>query len=424
MMGPPPLPPREMTVLGGRYRVLRPLGEGGSAEVYLAEQLSLQRKVALKVITRKGPPQPEAQARFKREALIHSSINHPSVVRILDFETDGPEGTVVILEYVEGVRLDEAVMGRPIEPEEATRLLLQLAEGLAAIHAKGVVHRDFKAENVMLSQSAGGSQARILDFGLARLFDADQLQGDGRSFVSNSGMVAATPAYAAPEQLRGLPPDPRTDVYGFGITAYLMLTGRLPFNGPELHDFLQQHTEQKPPSLKGKVPDDLAELVAKCLEKDPARRPADGLALVTALNPPPFASNADFHTAISMAVPLKAPEMKGETKSEKKKGRSGALALVLLSLLIAAAPIIAITKPWQPITQARLLLLVNQPAMALERLNPGDTKSLSLRALALEALGKQDELAALLAERCHAVVSGLDAAERTRLKVSFASCAK
>ena len=241
-------------MLGGRYRVLKPLGVGGNAEVYLAEQVSLQRKVALKVITRKGPVLPEAQARFKREALIHSSIDHPSVVRILDFETDGPEGTVVVLEYVEGVRLDEAIAGQAMDAKEVARLLLQLAEGLAAIHAKGVVHRDFKAENVMLSEGGTGRQARILDFGLARLFDADVLEGDGRSFVSSSGLVAATPAYAAPEQLRGLPPDPRTDVYGFGITAYYMLAGRLPFNGPELNDFLRQHTSEKAPSPRQAEP--------------------------------------------------------------------------------------------------------------------------------------------------------------------------
>ena len=266
---------RELTVLGGRYRVLRPLGEGGSAQVYLAEQLSLKRKVALKIITRRGPMAPDAQARFKREALIHSTIDHPSVVRVLDFETDGPEGTVVVLEYVEGVRLDEVVLGHPLSADEATRLLLQLAEGLAAIHKKGVVHRDFKAENVMVSQTAAGRQVRILDFGLARMFDADELSGDGRSFVSSAGLVAATPAYAAPEQLRGLPANPRTDVYSFGITAYLMLTGRLPFNGPEVHDFVRQHTQEKAPSLKGKVPDDLAQLVEECLEKEPSRRPAD-----------------------------------------------------------------------------------------------------------------------------------------------------
>lgn len=408
-----------MTVLGGRYRVLKPLGSGGSAEVYLAEQLSLNRKVALKVITRKGPTQPEAQARFKREALIHSSIEHPSVVRILDFETDGPEGTVVVLEFVEGVRLDEAVAGHPLEPREASRLLLQLAEGLAAIHGKGVVHRDFKAENVMLSDGPEGKQVRILDFGLARIFDADLLAGDGRSFVSSSGMVAATPAYAAPEQLRGLPADPRTDVYGFGITAFYMLTGTLPFNGPEVHDFVTQHTEKKPPSVRGKVPDELAELVERCLEKEPSRRPADGAALVSLLSPVMPVAMEDILPPTVMsaasAVPVFAPDAKA------RRNPLPLLAMVL-SLVVGAAPFFAVEQPWRPEAQARLLLRAGRPGLALEQLEREDAPA--VRALVLEALGRQDELAKLLKDRCVAVVSGLGPVDRQRLKVSFGACAK
>lgn len=402
-------PPKELTVLGGRYRVLRSLGEGGSAQVYLAEQLSLKRKVALKIITRRGPMAPDAQARFKREALIHSTIDHPSVVRVLDFETDGPEGTVVVLEYVEGVRLDEVVQGHPLSADEATRLLLQLAEGLAAIHKKGVVHRDFKAENVMVSQTAAGKQVRILDFGLARMFEADELSGDGRSFVSSAGLVAATPAYAAPEQLRGLPANPRTDVYSFGITAYLMLTGQLPFNGPEVHDFVRQHTQEKAPSLKGKVPDDLAQLVEECLEKEPSRRPADGDALVSMLIAPSRALSRDVLPTLANPPP-------------EKPARSGSalpLFLALFSLVVAAAPLIAVERPWLQREQARLLLWAGQPALALERLQPDDA---SLRALALESLGKQEELAKLLKEHCVAVVSGLAPADRERLKVGYATC--
>jgi serine/threonine-protein kinase len=411
-------------VLGGRYTVLKPLGSGGSAEVYLAEQLSLKRKVALKVITRKSPMTPDAVARFKREALIQSSIDHPTIVRILDFETDGPEGTVVVLEYVEGVRLDEAVNGKPMDPRRATRLLLQLAEGLAAIHAKGVVHRDFKAENVMLSEGATGTQARLLDFGLARLFDADQLEGDGRSFVSNIGMSAATPAYASPEQLRGLPVEPRSDVYAFGITAYFMLTGKLPFNGPELNDYLKQHSEQRVPSLRGKVPDELAELIERCTEKDPARRPADGTALVAALTPvhPVEAEDILPPTSIGLAVPAAAPAP--PTMKKQKKSNAGAVLIVLFTILLGAAAFSAVEQPWLPKSQARWLLRFNQPALALERLGPDDVSTASLRALALEALGKQDELATLLKERCVAVASGLDPADRARLKVSVAGCAQ
>lgn len=418
-------------MLGGRYKVLKPLGTGGSAEVYLAEQLSLHRKVALKVIKRKGPVQPDAHARFKREALIHSTIDHPSIVRILDFETDGPEGTVVVLEFVDGKRLDETVLGHPMDPRMASRLLLQLAEGLAAIHAKGVVHRDFKAENVMLSEGATGTQARILDFGLARLFDADSLEGDGRSFVSAVGMTAATPAYASPEQLRGLPPDPRSDVYAFGITAYFMLTGRLPFNGPEVHDFIEQHTSGKAPSLRGgKVPDELAELVERCLEKDPAKRPADGSALVSALTPVTPVEAEDILPATmiskaSPAFPAPAADPKAAISTErirKKKGSATGTLVVLFMLLLAGGAFSVVEQPWLPKSQARWLLRFNQPALALERLGPDDASTAGMRALALEALGKQDELSKLIAERCVAVASGLEPADRARLKVSFATC--
>ena len=435
-MSPPPLPPArsELTVLGGRYKVLKPLGAGGSAEVYLAEQLSLHRKVALKIIKRKGPVQPDAHARFKREALIHSSIDHPSIVRILDFETDGPEGTVVVLEFVDGKRLDETVLGHPMDPRMASRLLLQLAEGLAAIHAKGVVHRDFKAENVMLSEGATGTQARILDFGLARLFDADSLEGDGRSFVSAVGMTAATPAYASPEQLRGLPPDPRSDVYAFGITAHFMLTGRLPFNGPEIHDFIEQHTSGKVPSLRGgKIPDELAELVERCLEKDPAKRPADGTALVNALTPVTPVEPEDIlpATMISKASPVFPPppasfDAKAKISTEriprKKKGSATGVMVVLFTLLLAAGAFSVVEQPWLPKSQARWALRFNQPAMALELLGPDDASTAGVRALAFEALGQQDELAKLIAERCVAVASGLEPADRARLKGSFATC--
>jgi serine/threonine-protein kinase len=411
--------------LGGRYRVLKPLGAGGTAEVYLAEQVSLQRKVALKVITRRGPAPPDANARFKREALLHSSIEHPSVVRILDFETEGPEGTVVVLEYVDGVRLDEAIAGRPMDPKRAGRLLLQLAEGLAAIHAKGIVHRDFKAENVMVSEGLTGTQARILDFGLARIFDADAPVGDGRSFVSGIGLTAATPAYASPEQLRGLPADPRSDVYAFGITAYFMLMGKLPFSGPEPHDFIKQHTETKLPALGSKVPPELAELVARCCDKDPSRRPADGTALVAALTPtiPVEAEDILPPTQISMASPVHAPAPV-MSAPKKKAGKGGAVAMVLFSLLLVGAAFFAVEQPWRPTSQARWLLRFGEPALALERLGPEDVKTAGVRALVLEKLGRQDELAKLLKERCVAVASGLEAEDRARLHVSFSDCAR
>lgn len=403
--------PSEMTVLGGRYRLLQRLGQGGHAEVFLAEQIALERKVALKVISRKGPREAESEARFKREALIHSSIEHPSVVRILDFDTEGPEGAVVVLEYVDGRRLDELIAVRGTIPfVDAWKLLVQLAEGVAAIHASGVVHRDFKAENVMITNDSNGPRARILDFGLARLFDADEVVGDGRSFITSSGMVAGTPAYLSPEQLRGLPADPRSDVYAFGIVAHYMLRGSLPFPGPEIGDYVKQHTETPPPTLPDTVPDGLREFVERCMSKEASKRPVDGNALareLTELTP--------------LLKTLTNQALTAKKKNPASKSGPRRWPLVLLSLLVIAAPFVVMERLWEPGGQARWLLQLDKPQLALDRLGSG-TDHPELRALALKALGKNDELQALLASQCVAIAAALNAEQRASLGISLATC--
>jgi serine/threonine-protein kinase len=400
--------PGEMTVLGGRYRLLQRLGQGGHAEVFLAEQVSLERKVALKVITRRGPREPDAEARFKREALIHSSIEHPSVVRILDFETEGPEGTVVVLEYVDGRRLDEMITSRGvIPPVDAWKLLVQLAEGLAAIHAKGVVHRDFKAENVMITTSSNGPQARILDFGLARLFDADLLVGDGRSFVSSSGMVAGTPAYLSPEQLRGLPADPRSDVYAFGVVAHFMLRGSLPFPGPEIGDYVKQHTEGVAPPLPDDVPEGLRDFVVRCMSKEASKRPADGAALAREL------------TELTPLLKTLTTQALARKKAARGPRR---WPLVVLSLLVIAAPFVVIERLWEPAGQAKWLIIAGKPDLGLQVLGEDPAVHPELRALALHALGQTDQLEALIDAQCVAIAAALDPADRTKLGISLATC--
>ncbi|MGV3625050.1 MAG: serine/threonine-protein kinase [Archangium sp.] len=381
--------PGEVTVLGGRYRLLRRLGQGGHAEVFLAEQRSLQRKVALKIISRTRA-QADAAARFKREALIHSSIDHPSVVRILDFETDGPDGTVVVLEYVDGQRLDEVIAARQVPVPEAGRMLLQLAEGLAAIHAKGVVHRDFKAENVMVTET----HARILDFGLARFFETPVTDENGRAFVTAGELVAGTPAYLAPEQFRGDPATPRTDVYSFGVTAHFLLAGSLPFPGPDIGHYAGQHQQQPPPSLRGRVPEVLAAFVERCLEKDAAKRPADGMSLAAQL----YAMQPQLTAQV---VP-------------KKKSRAGWL-LVPVSLLIASAPFIAVECDAS--SRARWLIRVGLPDLA--EIPPGD---FATEALKLHAQGLHGALREMIEVKCIETLANLDEAERRRLGVSLQQC--
>lgn len=267
------------------------------AEVFLAEQISLGRLVALKVLKRDLSTQPAMADRFQREARLLSTVEHPSVVRVIDFES-GKDGTVLVLELAEGETLEAALKAGPFEPRRAMRVMLQLAEGLAAIHERGIVHRDIKPQNVVIGPGLRGEQARLLDFGIARLMEIpdEEMKGGppplpppgSNPFVSHPGQAVGTPAYVAPEQATAQPVDSRTDVYSFGVLAYRMLAGRLPFLGPDTRDYLEQHVREKPPAIDDVAPQlrtypGLVKLVMQCLEKKPSSRPKDGAALVDAL---------------------------------------------------------------------------------------------------------------------------------------------
>jgi serine/threonine protein kinase len=281
-------------VLGGRFKLIRHLGGGGMSEVFLAEQVSLKRLVALKVLKRDLGAQPRMKERFRSEAQLLSTVDHPSVVRVIDFESNPSEGTVLVLEFAEGETLEQALRPGPFEPARGVRVLFQLAEGLAAIHERGIVHRDIKPQNVVLSQSARGEQARLLDFGIARLLelsesaDATPAPIGGDPFMSQPGQAVGTPAYVSPEQAMAASTTAASDVYSFGVLAFRLLTGRLPFEGPTTRDYLEQHVSTKPPTLESVAPhlavvSELCRLVMRCLEKQPEARFGDGLALAEAL---------------------------------------------------------------------------------------------------------------------------------------------
>lgn len=269
-------------VLDGRFRVLAHLGGGGMGEVYLAEQVSLGRKVALKVLRQDVSRQPGMSERFRREARLLSAVDHPAVVRVIDFG-QSEEATCLVMELAEGQTLQVVLTHGPLEVRRAARVLTQLAEGLAAIHAQGIIHRDLKPENVVLTQGARGEQARLLDFGIARLMETELAAG-----VSQIGVVIGTPEYLSPEQGLGAPLDARTDVYAFGVLAYRVLGGVLPFPGPRARDFLMQHIGTPPVPILEVAPrladfPTLAALVMQCLDKDPRARPQSALEVAAML---------------------------------------------------------------------------------------------------------------------------------------------
>ncbi|WNG50595.1 protein kinase [Archangium minus] len=270
-------------VLDGRFRVLQLLGAGGMGEVYLGEQVSLGRRVAIKVLHADLMVHPSMIERFKREARLLSAVEHPAVVRVIDYgETD--VGACLVMEYVEGENLYDVLQQGAMAPTRALPLLYQLAEGLAAIHDKGIIHRDLKPENVLLTKGLRGEQARLLDFGIARLVEPDATASN----LSQVGLVVGTPEYLSPEQAVGAPVDPRSDLYSFGVLAYRVLSGQLPFPGPGPTQYVAQHAAQAPQPLIEAAPTlvghpTLVALVMQLMQKDPTHRLPDANALVDAL---------------------------------------------------------------------------------------------------------------------------------------------
>lgn len=251
----------------GHYRLQEKIGSGGMGEVYLAVDEHLGRRVAIKVLPQNTFRDEAARRRFRTEARALSRINHPNVATIFDFSADG-ETDFLVMEYIPGTTLDEVVAKR-LPEAEIIRLAAQIAEGIEAAHAEGVLHRDLKPGNIRITQDG---RVKILDFGLAKLRVADE--GDPTESVAQTRTVKGTLPYMAPEQLCGSS-DARTDIYALGVILFQLTTGRLPFEsaGPiTLADSIL-HTPCPPPGrLNPQLSTRLEEIILKCLEKDASAR--------------------------------------------------------------------------------------------------------------------------------------------------------
>ncbi len=256
-------------VVLGRYTVEREIGRGGMGAVYVARDAKLGEKVALKVISSVYAGDPEdARDRFRHEVQAARMVSHPNVIRIHDLGEDGPL-LFLSMEYVDGETLWSRVKNKgPLPVAQAREVLCAIASGVAAAHAVGVVHRDLKPQNVLLGN--GGRIVKVIDFGLAKSsFQAGQ---------TATGIIQGTPEYMAPEQVRGLMCDARTDVYALGATAYYALTGRPPFMGdtPIAIGFAQVHDKARAPrELRPEIPAPLEAAIMRALDKDPAGRFTD-----------------------------------------------------------------------------------------------------------------------------------------------------
>ncbi|MBI4523601.1 MAG: protein kinase [Deltaproteobacteria bacterium] len=255
-------------VLKGRYRVLQKLGEGGMGTVYLAEQVTIGRKVALKVLHEKYVWDEEFVKRFRQEARLTASLNHPHVITIHDFDQIEDGSLFIAMEYVEGRNLRELIEEGALGIPRAVGLGIQIAEGLEAAHRVGVIHRDVKPENIMVAKAA--DQVKLTDFGIARLRDAE-----ASTRLTRPGTLMGTPAYMAPEQIEGGEVSEKTDIYAFGIVLYELLSGEPPFDAPTPGAILVKHLKDAPPPLRkfrGEIPPAVEHVVMQTLEKKPENR--------------------------------------------------------------------------------------------------------------------------------------------------------
>jgi serine/threonine protein kinase len=313
------------------YRVIRKLGAGGMGEVYLAEDTTLGRHVALKILPPEHTQNRERVHRFKLEARSASALNHPGILTIHEFgEADGRH--FIATEFIDGESLRTVLTGAGrMDVREALHTATQIAGALAAAHEAGIIHRDIKPENIMRRRDGF---VKVLDFGLAKLTEPET-RGDAdgvtptitAALPTEPGVMLGTAAYMAPEQVAGRPVDPRSDIFSFGAVLYEMVTGGRAFQGASRMETLAAILNQDPTPVASDLDPDLVHIILRCLRKDPARR---------------FQTMADVKAALLDV---------GERSRTTPAARSGGpLPLPRASIVAASASValLAALTVWQP----------------------------------------------------------------------------
>jgi len=304
------------------YRILSPLGAGGMGEVYLARDTKLERTVALKLLPVELASDPERTRRFIQEAQAASALTHPHICVIYETGESAEGRPFIAMEHVEGQTLEARIGGRPLETAEIVDIGIQAADALDAAHSRGIVHRDIKPGNIVITPRG---QVKVLDFGLAKVAGAagQTLESEFPTRArTDPGMVLGTVQYMSPEQALGRSVDHRTDVFSLGAVLYEMATGHLPFSGPSASETIDRIVHTEPPGVARfnyGLPPELERMIRKCLEKDPDRR---------------------YQSARDLVVDLK--NLKRDSGPQAEAGGKAAPGGRKLGALVAAAVIAAV----------------------------------------------------------------------------------
>src|SRR5262252_8062469 len=267
--------------LFGNYKITAKLGAGGQGTVYKAVDQKLGRTVVLKILPAELTVKEANLKRFEREAQLASALDHPNICTIFDMdEADGLH--YIAMQYIEGKNVRQLCNGRPLELESALRIAIQVADALATAHARGIIHRDIKSGNVMVTDSG---QVKVLDFGLAKLLDEAEAETSGihRTELTEVGVPYGTATYAAPEQARGDRVDSRADIFSTGVLLYEMLTGTWPFRGKTTVDVRHAVIHDQPKPLAEARPSPTPARLQTILDKAMSKEPRDRYQKITEL---------------------------------------------------------------------------------------------------------------------------------------------
>ncbi len=325
-------------LVDNRYRIVQPLGNGGMAEVYLAHDNILDRDVALKVMSGRYASDEEFVERFKREAQSAAALSHPNIVSIFDRGASEDGTYYIAMEYLPGGTLKDRIMKRgALPPRTAAAVALQIAEALCAAHERGVIHRDIKPHNILITESG---DVKVTDFGIARAASS--------STMTRTGSILGTAHYISPEQAMGEPVGPASDLYSLGVVLYEMLTGELPFDAETPLGIAMKHVNghlRPPKEVNPNVPDGLNAITARLLAKDPLDRYASDAELIEDLERflaglEPSGATTEMMTRVMPAAATTRigpppPPTKVSRRDEKRR-RGLPLILALLALLLLA----------------------------------------------------------------------------------------
>jgi len=327
------------------FKIERQIGRGGMGLVYLAKDTRLRRKVALKVLPLNVSADDVQRRRCLREARAASAVVHPNVATV--FDVGEAEGIIFIaMEYVEGPTVRDLLVNArgPLEVHEAVRITSEVCRGLAKAHSVGVVHRDLKPDNVIVSTDG---TVKILDFGLAKRTHADRETGYGTETGVTTEWAIGTPSYMSPEQIRAVPVDARSDIFSLGVALYEMVTGALPFTGSvivEVFIAIDRHEPPLPSAINPSLSPAIDHVVYRCLRKDPAERfqSADELreALFAAIAEPVVEASAPPPPPPSAPPPSMRPQPGQVQDTDPPTGLLLTIGFLMVFILVAAAILI------------------------------------------------------------------------------------